>query len=159
MNGLRNLLLTIIVSLLVLYGVGCISRSDGEKAQDVLSRYFSLLDQKEYAAAAELYGGEYSVLEEWNPSVDPNEQAKLMEMGCTINGLQCLPIKGVGAREDSAPDTFEFYVRFENPDGSVFVLESPDATTNGSRFESDFKFTVLKRGDDFFVQDLPVFVP
>jgi hypothetical protein len=156
---MRNLLPTILLLIIVLGGTSCSSQTDSEKARDILTRYFSLLHQRKYAEAAELYGGEYEVLAEWNPTVDPNDHGKLLEMGCTINGLQCLPIKTIGAREDSAPDTFEFYIQFENPDGSVFVLESLDASTPGLRFETDFKFTVLKRGDDFVVQELPVYMP
>jgi hypothetical protein len=156
---MRNVIPTILLLLVVLGGASCSSQTEGDKAQGVLTHYLSLLHKGKYVEAAKLYGGEYEVLAEWNPTIDPNDHAKLLELGCTINGLQCLPIKTIGAREDSVPGTFEFYVRFENPDGSVFVLESSDASTTGQLFETDIKFTVMKRGDDFVVRELPIYVP
>ncbi len=135
--------------------IGCRQQSDRDKAQEALTDYFALLNQGEYMKAAELYGGTYDVLTDWNPTVDPTDYPKLWEMGCTTNGLQCLQIQSIGAIEDSAPDTFEFYIQFENPDGTVFEQESLD----GSPSESTFKFTVVKQEDGFVVQELPVYVP
>lgn len=142
----------ILMALITLGGVGCAPQTDAAAAQDALTRYFSLLHEGNYAEAAKLYGGDYNTLVEWNPDVDPNDHAGLFERGCTINGLQCLPIKTVGAREDAAPGIFEFYVQFEDPSGGVFVLESAPG-------ESTFKFTVVKTEGGFFVQELPVYVP
>ena len=159
MSHLRNVLLTLLVFMVALGEAGCIPQTDGEKAQDVLTRYFALLHQGKYTEAVELYGGEYDMLAESNPTVPPNEHAKLLELGCTINGLQCLPLKTIGSREDSAPDLFEFIVQFEDPDGGVFVQESLDASATGPRFESDFKFTVFKREGNFLVRELPVYSP
>ena len=135
--------------------VGCRLQNDHNQAQKTLTDYLTLLNEGKYAEAADLYGGTYDTLVAWNPTVDPNNYPTLLEMGCKINGLHCLPIKGVGAIKDSAPDVFAFTVQFENPDGSLFVLEALDASPS----KSAFKFTVVRKEDGFVVQELPVYVP
>ena len=139
--------------------IGCNSLRDEERAQRALNSYFTSLSDGDYAEAAKLYGGEYETLASWNPNVDPAEHVKLLELGCTANGLQCLPLLEIGAVEYSSPGIFEIYVQFENPDGSQFVLEYPDPSTSGSVNRSDFKFTVMKENDNFVVRELPPYVP
>lgn len=131
-----------------------------DEAQTALLSYFSLLSEGDYASAAQLYGGDYQVLAEWNPDLDPNDRAALLESGCTINGLQCLPVKEVVTSERISADTYRFVVQFENPDGSLFVRgPSSGATEEEMPSQADFEFTVVRRGDSFVVQELPVYVP
>lgn len=131
-----------------------------EKAETTLLRYFSLLSEGDYSQAAKLYGGDYALLAEWNPDIDPNDHAALLESGCTVNGLQCLPIKEVLISEQIAEDTYRFSVQFQNPDGSLFVRgPSSGATEEEMPSQSEFEFTVVGEGENFVVQELPVYVP
>jgi hypothetical protein len=129
-------------------------------AQAALTDYFAHLDEGRYAEAAELYGGSYEALQGWNPGVDPADHATLLENGCTINGLQCLPLKSVLAQEAISDDTYQFMVTFATADGETFVL-GPCCGADETEMppQSEFTFTVVKVGDAYRVQELPVYVP
>lgn len=128
-------------------------------AQEALVRYFSLLSMGEYADAVELHGAGYEALRDWNPTADPGDLAGLLEQGCTVNGLVCRPLKTISLQGTSAPGAFEFTVQFENPDGSLFVL-NPDGEWPGTEFpRSLFSYTVVRTADGHLVQELPVSVP
>jgi heat shock protein HslJ len=129
-------------------------------AREALIRYFSLLSDGQYSQSAELYGGDYDTLAEWNPDIDPSDHAGLLERGCTMNGLQCLVVHQILATERINEDSYRFTVQFENPGGSLFV-RGPccGATEEEMPSQSDFAFTVVKQGEGFAVQDLPVYVP
>lgn len=155
---MKQFRLLVVLLLLVLTLTSC-TTSESEKAQSALTDYFLYLSQGEFGRAAELYGGSYGVLVDWNPAVDPADHARLFEMGCLVNGLQCLPIKEIGAVEHSADGAYEFYVQFENHDGSLFVLDTAIATENPVGTESTFKYTVFLSGDEFLVRELPRYLP
>ena len=130
------------------------SLPDSDQAQDTLAHYFTLLHEGQYAEAADLYGGTYDVLQAWNPTADPEDHAGLLEKGCTVNGLHCLPVRRIQALGSGSADGFPFRVEFENPDGSLFVLDR-----EGTSPQSAFDYTVLRTADGFTVQALPVYVP
>jgi hypothetical protein len=130
------------------------SNRDLDKAQETLLRFFSLLHQGQYAEAVDLYGGPYDVLQEWNPTADPQDYVGLLARGCMANGLQCLAVKQVMAVETGSRDKFSFTVTFENPDGSLFVLNP-----HGTIPRSEFDYTVVRSEDDYFVEELPVYAP
>ena len=155
MKAIKGFVGLFLIAMMLLGLNGCSDNGNGDRAEDVLMRYFALLHEGEYAQAAELYGGTYDILIDWNPTVDANDHSRLLEMGCTVNGLQCLPVKTLGAQEDSAANRFEFQLQFENPDGSTFMLEPPTV----AQTQVDFKYTVEQRGDAFVVLELPVYVP
>lgn len=135
------------------------SSADIEAAREVLARYFSLLNEGQYADAVAFHGSGYEILRDWNPSVDADDLTGLLERGCTVNGLRCLPVKNVTTLETSDPNSYEFAIQFENPDGSLFVL-NPGGNWPESTFpQSLFEFTVVKTGDSFVVQDPPVYAP
>lgn len=130
------------------------STSDGDRAQQALRRYFILLHQGQYAEAVALYGGSYDVLQAWNPTADPDDYAGLLEKGCTVNGLHCLPVRRIQSLGSPPADGFAFSVEFENPDGSLFVLD-----TAGTMPQSAFDYTVLRGEQGYAVQELPVYGP
>jgi heat shock protein HslJ len=131
-----------------------------QAAQEALIRYFSLLSDGQYSQAVELYGGDYDTLTVWNPEIDPSDHAGLWERGCTMNGLQCLAVHQILATERIDEDSYRFTVQFEKPDGSLFV-RGPccGATEQEMPSQSDFVFTVVRQGEGFAVQELPVYVP
>jgi peptidyl-Lys metalloendopeptidase len=134
--------------------VGDSSKRDVDQAQETLSRYFTLLYQGRYAEAVDLYGGPYDVLQAWNPTADADDHAGLLEKGCTVNGLYCLPVRGIQSLGSSSADGFTFRVEFENPDGTLFVAD-PEGTSPQSAFD----YTVVRKEQGYAVRELPVYVP
>ncbi|MCL4265606.1 MAG: DUF333 domain-containing protein [Anaerolineae bacterium] len=126
----------------------------------VLLTFLDRLAAGEYAAAAELYGGSYEILEGYNPTVDPDDVASLWQNGCQVNGLQCLPVRIASFNEQTAVGETIFTVQFTAPDGSLFVREAccRDAQTTPPEFEFEFRVT---QGEDgvYRVLDMPVYVP
>lgn len=158
-------ILLILVGVMLLLGLGgCALQGDGDQGegalfQEALAQYFALLNEGDYAGAAELYGGDYSVLIDWNPTVDPADRAHLLELGCTTNGLQCLAVRSIQAGQPVGSDRFEFTVQFENPDGTLFNRQTGDGSEEESVAQSEFVYTVVRSGDGFAVLELPVYVP
>lgn len=156
MNKLQILLTAVLTALWL---SACTPLTDEAKARSILTSFFSYLDQGRYAEAATLYRGDYNILSEWNPEIDPDDYATLFEMGCTVNGLQCLAVDEINAVEHSAPNVFEFYVQFKNEDGSLYLQESVDALNSGQTPKSVFKFAVVRIADSYYIQDLPPYQP
>lgn len=150
-----KVLLSLFFALLLLNLIGCRPQNDARQAEEALRSYFTLLNEGKYAEAAALYGGSYDVLVGWNPDVDKADTVTLLRRGCTMNGLQCLPLDTVGAPQDLAGDAYRFDVTFANPDGGRFETVSPNT---GER-TSTFPFTVVKTNEGFRVQELPAYVP
>lgn len=147
------------VLLLLISLLSCRSWSEEGKAQETVWDYLTYLNQGRYAAAADLYGGAYDVLADWNPDMQRADHAGLLERGCTINGLQCLPVAEISERRNSDPGVFLFYVSFKNPDGTLLELALPDDEQSTGQTVSSFPFTVLKSDTGFKVQELPVYIP
>jgi hypothetical protein len=133
----------------------CASQNDGEQAEVALQRYFSSLHEGDFTAAAELYGGSYDQLAAWNPDLHPDDHAALLQRGCLVNGLQCLPVMSIDSRQHSGLDTYEITIQLENPDGSVYTLTSTDAAAAGNREQSKFVYTVVRSGKGFVIRELP----
>ncbi len=80
--------------LIALFLSACVPvNGDVEQAQQTLVAFFDSLNQGQYAEAVELYGGDYEVLTDNNPSLDPSDYVALWKNACTINGAQCLPVR------------------------------------------------------------------
>lgn len=122
---------------------------DLDKARETLQTFFAALHDGRYAEAVQYYGGDYGVLRDWNPEVSADDFARLLERGCTINGLQCLAIQTVDPGTELPAGGYQFSVGFAAADGSVF--------TRGT--ERQFSYTVRKVDGKFLVQELPVYVP
>jgi hypothetical protein len=146
------------VELVIRDTVNCSTSIDGDMAEEALIRFFFLLNQGKYAEATALYGGEYEMLMNFNPTSDPADHAHLLEMGCTVNGLQCLPARSIQPTAECS-NPFEFSVQFENPDGSLFIQNPGGDWSESTLPRSTFQYTVIKTEDGFFVQELPVYVP
>ena len=160
---MKPIFLFVVVMMLLLGLGGCVSQSEGDQAeaalfQETLAQYFSHLNQGDYAGAAKLYGGDYTTLVDWNPTVDPADHAQLLEMGCTVNGLQCLAVRSIQEGQSKSPDSFEFAVQFENPDGSLYSRQPGDGSEEGAP-QSEFVYTVVRSGGGFAVLELPVYSP
>ena len=135
------------------------SNLDVTPARQALETFFALLYEGRYAEAVAYYGGDYQVLRDWNPPVDPDDYTRLLENGCTIDGLMCLALKGICTEEALSPVEYRFTVQFAAPDGSTFAR--PLYCCGGSSEPSmdRFVYTVLKVDGSFLVQELPPYVP
>lgn len=132
-----------------------------EKARNTLVSFFELLNHRGYKKAAALYGGEYRILRDWNPLLDPHNHAALLANGCEINGLQCLRIKHIVDERVVSLAEYHFTVEFMNKDGSLFV-RGPCCGANATDMppQSQFGYTVVRDcTGKFLVLDLPVYVP
>lgn len=134
---------------------------DEQLAVEHLTEFFVHLNKAEFDQAAELYGGSYETLLEYNPSINPEDSESLFKAACFVNGFQCLPVRKVVLLEHPEPNDFILVAEFIK-DGQLFVRgqccggdagkESPPA--------SQFLYRVRKDPDGTFsVLDLPVYVP
>jgi len=130
------------------------------EGQQVLIKYFDLLNSQQYAQADGLYGGDYEQLKVFSADVDPSDHVKLWSNACELAGLRCLKVR-TATLLDQATNTYHFQVEFNNPDGSLFVL-GPCCGENETEMPpiSQFEITVVKNAEgNFLVTNLPPYVP
>lgn len=151
--------------------VGCISsyyisdenppEFEEESARETLFNFFSYLHAEQYAEAVDLYGGQYTTMQEQNPTLNPKDYAALFRNACTINGAQCLEVNRVILLDRPSATEFRFAVEFTNDDGSLFTL-APCCGGNfseGSR-QTEFIYTTrLECTGRYRVMNLPVYLP
>ncbi|HSG42367.1 MAG TPA: hypothetical protein VLA72_04350 [Anaerolineales bacterium] len=134
--------------------------NDGS-AHDILVKFFDVLHAGRYEEAVSLYGGDYRLMIDQNPDIDPADQAALMKNACTHNGYQCLKIKLAGIEYKPSPDEYVFGVQFQNEDGTVFLLgPCCGASETEQPPISFFEIRVLKNAEgEFRVLDMPPYMP
>ena len=135
--------------------------SNDGSAHDVLVQFFDHLHAGRYEEAVSLYGGDYQLMIDQNPEIDPADHAALMKNACMYNGYQCLNIKLAGIEYKPSPDEYVFGVQFQNEDGSVFVLGPCCGTSETEQLPvSFFEIRVLKNVEGKFrVLDMPPYMP
>ena len=126
------------------------------EAQNALRDYLMALHTSDYDLGAELYGGDTSLLQTWNPDIG-NDLPTLFERACSQNGLQCLAPRSITYRA-SEVDGHHFWVEFNNNDGTLFQQGPCCGETNGP-LVSMFPFFVEQNFSGFVVQELPPYVP
>src|SRR5215207_7842333 len=67
--------------------------STASEVQEVLIKFFDLLNSKQYAEADALYGGDYEQLQIFSSDTAPSGHAKLWADACQLAGLQCLKVR------------------------------------------------------------------
>ncbi len=135
--------------------------TDDILAKETLTAFLENLNAGLYEQADLLYGGSYETLVDFNPDIDPNDHAGLLDRACTINGIQCLQPNQIQLAEKISDNEFIFEVAFLKADGTPFKLgpccgseEAYPAT------QSVFIFTVKKLGpDQFVVMSMPPYQP
>ena len=129
-------------------------------AEHALVAFFDSLSAGNYAAAVNLYGGEYNGLRDWNPLVPENDYVTLLQHGCTINGLQCLRVRQILDRQSLPGGSIRFHIEFSRPDGRLFV-RGPccGATAAEDPPDSVFCYDVRRFGNQYRVTNLPPHVP
>jgi hypothetical protein len=126
-----------------------------EAARDLLVRYFKLLHDGYYDEAVKLYGGSYDMLAEWNPDVPANHYGQLLAAACDAQ-LRCLGVSRVVYAKALSTSQFEFAVEFKNDDGTTFERKACCGSSGPPN--SQFTYTVEKRGGEMRVLGLPVYV-
>ncbi len=118
-----------------------------DQARKALFQFFTALHEGHYDEAVEYYGGDYQVLRDWNPDVPADDYAWLFENGCTVNGLQCVPIQTIDPGVELPGGVYQFKVGFVALDGSM-IGPGPQ-----------FTYTLHEVDGKYLVQELPVYVP
>ena len=146
---------TLLVLAAILFISACtIPKNDSEQAEQVLIAFFDFLNRGQYDESAELYGGGYELLVEFNPALDPADHPALLKNGCEINGLQCLTVLTADFKGITSEGAYLFLVQFKNADGELFVQQTPNAPPAFT-----FEYRVQKTSDGkFVVLDMPVYV-
>lgn len=132
-----------------------------DAAQQALVSFFSYLHDGEYGRASDLYGGEYIVMRDQNPDIDPDDHAALFQRACTVNGLQCLEIRKLTLLDQPSPAEFRFNVEFANAEGSLFA-RGPCCGDNdpNSVEQTEFIFTVrYVCTGKYHILEMPFYVP
>jgi len=131
-------------------------------ARQTLIEFFSFLNSGQYAAAERYYDDSddgYAILRDWNPNVAPENHVELLKAGCE-NQLRCLKVLSVLSERQTAPTEFTFTVQFVENDGTLFA-RGPccGASEEEMPTVTDFENIVRKKGNEFRVFGLPVYVP
>ena len=147
---------TLLVLAAILFISACANDpDDSEQAEQALITFFDFMDRGQYDEAAELYGGGYETLVEFNPALDPGDRPALLKNGCEINGLQCLTVLTADFKQINAQGEYIFLVQFKDTDGNLFVQQTLNMPPVFM-----FEYRVRKTSDGkFVVLDLPVYVP
>ena len=137
------------------------TQAPAQAARQALEVYFSALSAGRYADVITLYGGDYQVLVDNNPDLDPNDHDALFQNACQINGFVCnLTIKDYMSESQPSATEYTFVVEFQSADGELFSLgpccgadptESPPVT--------QFEYHVQVMSGKYLVMDLPVYQP
>lgn len=131
-----------------------------EQAQSALVSFFSALHGGRYTEASLLFGGPYDNLTGYNPMVPPDDRPHLLQNACTANGFQCLEIQNIIQAQAVSPTEFAFVVEFQNEDGSLFTRGPCCGESETAQpAQSQWRYTVKKVGDQFLVQELPIYLP
>ena len=134
------------------------NQTDIDNAKNAVILFLSNLYEKHYEEASQYYGSDYDQLREWNPTIDQNDYKELWKNGCEINGLNCLEIRNLEARQKDG--LYTVYVWFSNKDGSEFRSNTPDGSSPEESSQNVFPFTVTKSEDGSFkVQTMPPYTP
>ncbi len=134
--------------------------NDIEKAHNTLNVFFIFLNDEQYSHAIKYYGGDYEVLRDNNPTINPKDYVALIKSGCEQNGFRCLKVKNILKEEQISPTEFKFLVQFMNNDGTLFK-KGPccGASEKDEPTQTSFEYTVKKSGNNFLVLGLPVYTP
>jgi hypothetical protein len=128
-------------------------------AEQALVDYLAALAAADYAGAAALYGGNYGLLIDNNPSLDPGDHAALFTHACTINGHVCdLSIRNVVSVAGLGAGSYRFMVELQNPQGVLFELgQCCTDASDGTPPHTQFAFLVELVDGRYLVMTLPIY--
>ena len=129
-----------------------------DAAQAALSEFLNAINSGDFILGAKLYGGDTEILQSWNPDIK-NDLPKWLELGCTQNGLQCLPIRSITYRGLDERGGYQFLIEFTAEDGSLFHQGPCCGEESEDLYPASFVFTMVKSGDNWQAMDLPPYLP
>lgn len=129
--------------------------SEKNEAEQTLRDYFTALNSGDYNLAAKLYGGDTNPLQTWHPGVTIDLPV-LLQDACTQKGLKCLLPRSITYRGPDSNDGYQFYVEFNNEDGTLYYQSMGDPGNGGL---SVFLFRVARTQNGYVVMDLPPYQP
>ncbi len=137
------------------------SAASDQAAAQAVKNFFQALHLAEYDTAVELYGGSYTILENYNPDLDPENRSRLWQRACQQNGFVCLPIKEIVRIESKSTDELEVTATFQDKNGNLFVRSDCCAGSDAKNAQQTvFTFQVAEnKQGDCQVLDLPVYQP
>lgn len=129
-------------------------------AQEAVEFFYHSLATGDYETAAQLYGGDYSVLQSANPQIAPEDHAALWRNACEINGYQCLPVRRILDTEKFSLNEFHLRVEFQDENGDAFV-QGPCCGADEEEMppRSEFDVHAIESNGQYLVVSLPVYVP
>lgn len=134
-----------------------------------LINFFQNLSTREYDTIIPEYGGLYELFHSWYPKVSLNDEYTIWKLVCERKDVYCLPIydilskrltaKGEILSENSSEfigydDIYEYKVRYQNSDGSVFEMEPWSWMPDGEKI-SEYQVFVGRKGRNFFILTPP----
>jgi len=137
--------------------------TEGKKPEAISAfrDYFEYLENGSYDLAVTYFGGSYEVLQDYNPTLDPDNYQELLRNACEINGFQCLRVNEIVDIQEISPKEFVISANFITGDGQILV-RGPccGASEEDMSPESIFTFKVIKNDSgEYKVLDLPVYLP
>lgn len=143
--------IVILCALLGFGGYSFYKQRDIVSARQTLISFFTLLNEKQYTSASEIYGGDADELQTFGIIGSDGKTLKttadLLENGCN-NVLKCLKIRKVLDENIISATGFEFTVEFSNDDGGIYELDS---------VKTNFKYDVEKISGKFLVKTMPIY--
>jgi UDP-N-acetyl-D-mannosaminuronic acid transferase (WecB/TagA/CpsF family) len=131
-----------------------------EQARAALIDYFARLSNGQYEFAAQLYGGSYEILTNYNPEIPANDHGRLWQSACQVNGFQCLTVRTAVFKEITQSGEYLFMVEFETPDQELFTLPACCGENPTQPPQRQFEIRVVETAQgNFKVLDLPVYLP
>jgi hypothetical protein len=131
--------------------------------------FFNELNLGYYDTAIPEYAGPYDLFHSWYPKVSLNDEYTIWKLVCERKDVYCLPIYDIVSKRLTAKgeifsetssefigydDIYEYKVRYQNPDGSVFEMEPWSWMPEGEKI-SEFQVFVGRKGRNFFVLTPP----
>ena len=135
---------------------------DVAAAEGALKAFFNALVQMDYETAAGLYGDQeefFSMLRDYNPMVDPDDRAALLEAACLYQ-FRCMPVLEIIRTQTLTAEAILFTVTFAEPDGSAFVIGA--CCGSGEPVSSEpttYDFIVMQSNSEMKVLGGLVYVP
>lgn len=104
-----------------------------DEAAVALEQFLSAMHEGRYEDAAALYGGDYGILQVYNPTVPADDYAGLLRQACEVNGFKCMAPASI-TRNTSDANAIYYDVTFFAPDGSIFGIQT--SSINSDVFSS-----------------------
>jgi hypothetical protein len=124
-----------------------------DEAAVALEQFLVAMHEARYEDAAQLYDGDYGMLQLYNPGFPADDEAGLLRQACEVNGFKCMRPASITLNTSDATAIY-YDVTFYAADGSIFGIQVP----GGSQVHSSFGLMVTRTPDGPRATTLPPFV-